>query len=125
MAGKEEGPAVSIDLGTTYLYATVWQRDCVEIITNKQGNKMMPSYVAFTDNEHLIGDVAKNRVARSSTNSIFGVMGFIVWDCDLVATKYEHHRNQICPHEQLDSTMSGSRLRWIWVAGFALGCDEF
>jgi len=20
---------------------------------------------------------------------------------------------------------SGSRLRWIWVAGFALGCDEF
>ena len=52
----------------------MWQRDRVEIITNKQGNKMTPSYVAFIDNERLIGDAAKNQVARSSTNSIFGTL---------------------------------------------------
>ena len=42
-----------------------------EIITNEQGNRMTPSYVAFTDNERLIG-AAKNQVARSSTDFIFG-----------------------------------------------------
>jgi len=35
---------------------------------------MMPSCVAFTNNECLIGDAAKNQVARSSTNSIFGTL---------------------------------------------------
>ena len=74
MAGEEEGPAINIDLGTTYSCAAVWQRDRVEIITNEQGNRMTPSYVAFTDNERLIGDAAKNQVARSSTNSIFGTL---------------------------------------------------
>ena len=63
MAGEEEGPTISIesvDLETTYSCAVVWQRDRVEIITNEQGNRMTPSYVAFTDNERLIGDAAKN-----------------------------------------------------------------
>ena len=60
MAGEEEGPAISVDLGMTYSCAAMWQRDCLGIITNKQGNRMTPSYVAFTNNEHLIGDAAKN-----------------------------------------------------------------
>ncbi|KAL0006087.1 hypothetical protein SO802_013648 [Lithocarpus litseifolius] len=72
MAGEEENPTISFDLGTTYSCVAVWQRDHVEIITNEQGNIMMPSYVAFTDNERLMGDAAKNQVARNSTNSIFG-----------------------------------------------------
>ncbi|XP_030972694.1 heat shock cognate 70 kDa protein-like [Quercus lobata] len=71
MAGEEESPAIGIDLGTTYSCVAVWQRDRVEIITNEQGNRMTPSYVAFTDNERLIGDAAKNQVARNSTNSVF------------------------------------------------------
>ena len=74
MAGEEESPAIGIDLGTTYSCVAVWQRDRVEIITNEQGNRMTPSYVAFTDNERLVGDAAKNHVARNSTNSIFGTL---------------------------------------------------
>ena len=43
----------------------VWKNDGVEIIANDQGNRTTPSYVAFTDTERLIGDAAKNQVARN------------------------------------------------------------
>ncbi|TYK11573.1 heat shock cognate 70 kDa protein-like [Cucumis melo var. makuwa] len=64
MAGKGEGPAIEIDLGTTYSCVDVWQHDRVEIIANDQGNRTTSSYVAFTDSERLISDAAKNQVVR-------------------------------------------------------------
>ncbi|KAK2666006.1 hypothetical protein Ddye_004580 [Dipteronia dyeriana] len=71
MARKGDGPAIGIDLGTTYSCVGVWQRDRVEILINDQGNRTTPSYVGFTDTERLIGDSAKNQVARNPTNTVF------------------------------------------------------
>ncbi len=45
----------------------------VEIITNDQGNRITPSYVAFTEDtgERLVGDAAKNQIAQNPENTIF------------------------------------------------------
>ncbi|CAO2145010.1 unnamed protein product [Urochloa humidicola] len=71
MAGNGGAPIIGIDLGTTYSCVGVWQHDHVEIIVNDQGNRTTPSYVAFTDSKRLIGDAAKNQVARNPTNTVF------------------------------------------------------
>ncbi len=81
MAGKGEGPAIGIDLGTTYSCVGVWQHDRVEIIANDQGNRTTPSYVAFTDTERLIGDAAKNQVAMNPINTVFGRCCFLLSSC--------------------------------------------
>ncbi|GMY08559.1 Heat shock 70 kDa protein 3 [Fagus crenata] len=66
MANQGEGPAIGIDLGTTYSCVAVWQHERVEIIVNDQGNRTTPSYVAFTPEERLIGDAAKNQRLRNA-----------------------------------------------------------
>ena len=46
-------------------------KNSVEIIANDQGNRITPSYVAFTDTERLIGDAAKNQATNNPTRTVF------------------------------------------------------
>ncbi|GKT37350.1 Heat shock cognate 70 kDa protein, partial [Aduncisulcus paluster] len=64
-------PAVGIDLGTTYSCVAAFENDRVEIIANTQGNKTTPSYVAFNEEERLIGDAAKSQAAMNPSNTVF------------------------------------------------------
>lgn len=75
--GSVEGPAIGIDLGTTFSCVGIWQHDRVEIIANDQGNRTTPSYVGFTETERLIGDAAKNQVAMNPHNTVFDVKRLI------------------------------------------------
>ena len=62
--------AVGIDLGTTYSCVATYESS-VEIIANEQGNRVTPSFVAFTPEERLIGDAAKNQAALNPRNTVF------------------------------------------------------
>ncbi|PNX62054.1 heat shock cognate 70 kDa [Trifolium pratense] len=64
--------AIGIDLGTTYSCVAVCMNDKVEIIVNDQGNRITPSYVAFTDSQRMIGDSAFNMAVCNPTNTVYG-----------------------------------------------------
>lgn len=90
-ASVERGATVGIDLGTTYSCVGAWVGDKIEIIANDQGNRITPSYVAFTDERTLVGDAAKNQAASNPENTIFDAKRLIGRRMDEPEVKRDLH----------------------------------
>jgi endoplasmic reticulum chaperone BiP len=93
---KIDGPVVGIDLGTTYSCVGIFKNGKVDIIPNELGNKITPSIVAFTDEERLVGEAAKNQGATNPARTIYSIKR-------LIGRKYNdkevQHDKKLLPYE--------------------------
>uniref|UniRef100_A0A671SWG4 Endoplasmic reticulum chaperone BIP n=1 Tax=Sinocyclocheilus anshuiensis TaxID=1608454 RepID=A0A671SWG4_9TELE len=104
------GTVIGIDLGTTYSCVGVFKNGRVEIIANDQGNRITPSYVAFTtEGERLIGDAAKNQLTSNPENTVFDAKRMIgrTWGDSSVQQDIKYFPFKVIekknkPHIQLD-----------------------
>jgi heat shock 70kDa protein 1/2/6/8 len=68
---------VGLDLGTGYSCIACYRNGTAEIIANAQGNRTTPSIVAYTDEERLVGEGAKNQAAMNPHNTVSAIKRLI------------------------------------------------
>ena len=66
-----------IDLGTTNSCISYWKNNSLVIIPDENGNKIIPSIVAFTNKSKYVGNSAKNQKEINTENVFYEVKRLI------------------------------------------------
>jgi heat shock protein 1/8 len=92
---------IGIDLGTTYSCFGIYINDKIEIIANEQGNRTLPSYVSFTDEERYVGETAKSLSGQNPKNTIYDAKRLIgrKFSDEYVQNDIEHYSYTVISDE--------------------------
>ncbi|XP_042297151.1 LOW QUALITY PROTEIN: heat shock 70 kDa protein-like [Sceloporus undulatus] len=74
---QPKGPAVGIDLGTTYSCVAVCRNGAVDLIANGHSSRTTPSCVAFTHRERLVGEPGETQAGLDPENTVFCIKRLI------------------------------------------------
>ncbi len=73
-----EEKIIGIDLGTTNSVVAVMDGTEVKVIPNLDGNRLLPSVVAFTDKgDRLVGDQAKRQAVTNPKRTVYSIKRFM------------------------------------------------
>ncbi len=79
---------VGIDLGTTNSVVSVMEGTEPKVLINRQGNRITPSVVGFTDRgERLVGQPARHQQVTNPKNTVFSIKRFMGRRHNEVATE--------------------------------------
>lgn len=97
----EEEIIIGIDLGTTNTCCGIWRDGNVEIIPDENGNRTIPSYVAFTNVNRYIGNDAKNQKELNPNNVFYEIKRLIGRKIDdpLFEREKEYISYKLCSDE--------------------------
>ena len=74
----EESCALRLDLGTTFSCIGVYRNKEVEIIPNRNGDRVTPSIVTIVDNDHILrGEETLEHLVQHYDSSIYAIKRFI------------------------------------------------
>src|ERR671938_1121037 len=69
---------IGIDLGTTNSVVAVMEGGEPIVITNREGNRLTPSVVAFTkDGERLVGQIARRQAVTNPEKTVYSIKRFM------------------------------------------------
>jgi molecular chaperone DnaK len=72
------GKIIGIDLGTTNSVVAVMEGGEPVVITNREGNRLTPSVVAFTkDGERLVGQIARRQAVTNPEKTVYSIKRFM------------------------------------------------
>ena len=71
------GKTIGIDLGTTNSCFAVMEGSEATVLENAEGGRTTPSVVAFTDDDRLVGTVAKRQAVMNPERTIFSIKRFM------------------------------------------------
>ena len=68
---------IGIDLGTTNSCVAIMEGSSVKVIHSQEGRNVVPSIVALTEGERLVGDGAKRQAVTNPENTLFAIKRLI------------------------------------------------
>lgn len=64
---------VGIDIGNSYGKVAVYKNNQVELVPNKFGGYMFPSYLTFSEYERFFGEISKNYAGIYAKNTVYDI----------------------------------------------------